>query len=220
MTARGPGRRLLRRVPRTHPRQQQLTLALVARPRRRAPELHARVWICRDDDSFDRRARFFVPQDRPSSGIPWKKGKGVAGMAWKADEHLRSDLQPCTQARPARAGGVQPAPARRALWARRVRGRQRPRVPRDLRPTPVLPGSPARTAGDLHHRLRRYGSRSVRLRRDGVQASSLARRGASETLVRGVGGEEAVERIRISSEPEAANEAPDSPGDGRPRVSE
>jgi hypothetical protein len=57
-------------------------------------DLAAQVWICRPDGTFDRAARFFLPQERPSSGIEWTKGKGVAGMAWKADQHLRSDLRP------------------------------------------------------------------------------------------------------------------------------
>jgi hypothetical protein len=57
-------------------------------------DLAAHVWICRDDDTFDRRAFFTLPEKRKSSGIVWQKGKGVAGMAWEGNEDLRSDLRP------------------------------------------------------------------------------------------------------------------------------
>ncbi|HEX2233709.1 MAG TPA: hypothetical protein VHG69_10135 [Thermoleophilaceae bacterium] len=57
-------------------------------------DLAAHVWLCRDDGSFDRRAFFTLPEKRKSSGIVWRKGRGVAGMAWEGNEDLRSDLRP------------------------------------------------------------------------------------------------------------------------------
>lgn len=44
-------------------------------------QLAAQIWLCREDGSFDRRARFFLPHLRKSSGVTWRRGKGVAGFA-------------------------------------------------------------------------------------------------------------------------------------------
>src|SRR5664280_1438957 len=44
--------------------------------------LAACVWRCRPDDTFEEIARFYLPQDRPPTGVEWHKGKGVAGWAW------------------------------------------------------------------------------------------------------------------------------------------
>lgn len=57
-------------------------------------DVAASVWLCRADESFDRRCRFFLPHLRKSSGIAWRKGKGVAGMAWATNRDLLSDLRP------------------------------------------------------------------------------------------------------------------------------
>lgn len=62
-------------------------------PRVGINDLAAHVWLCQADGSFDRRAFFTLPEQRKSSGIAWRKGKGVAGMAWAGDEDLRSDLR-------------------------------------------------------------------------------------------------------------------------------
>lgn len=59
----------------------------------RLTDLAAQVWICRADETFDRRARFFLPHERPSSGVQWKKGKGVAGFAWLTGRSLAADLK-------------------------------------------------------------------------------------------------------------------------------
>ncbi len=56
--------------------------------------LAACVWRCRADDTFQELARFYLPQDRPPTGVEWHKGKGVAGWAWAKNESLRSDLRP------------------------------------------------------------------------------------------------------------------------------
>lgn len=62
-------------------------------PKVKINDLAAHVWLCRGDDSFDRRAFFTLPEKRKSSGIVWKKGRGIAGMAWEGNEDLRSDLR-------------------------------------------------------------------------------------------------------------------------------
>jgi hypothetical protein len=56
--------------------------------------LAACVWICRDDDTFDEVARFYLPYERPALGVRWHKGKGVAGWGWATNEDLFSDLRP------------------------------------------------------------------------------------------------------------------------------
>ncbi len=56
--------------------------------------LAACIWICRDDDTFDEVARFYLPYERPALGVRWHKGKGVAGWAWATNEDLFSDLRP------------------------------------------------------------------------------------------------------------------------------
>jgi hypothetical protein len=60
-------------------------------------DLGAQVWLCRADDIFDRRAWFFLPEARKRSGIEWRKGKGVAGTAWRLNKDLRADLTPLQQ---------------------------------------------------------------------------------------------------------------------------
>lgn len=57
-------------------------------------DLAAHVWLCNEDGSFDRRARFLLPEARRHSGVRWSKGKGVAGMAWESNKDLRADLRP------------------------------------------------------------------------------------------------------------------------------
>lgn len=59
-----------------------------------ATDLAAQVWLCRDDDTFDRFVRFYLPEERKGSGIDWKKGKGIAGMAWQTGEDLSVRLGP------------------------------------------------------------------------------------------------------------------------------
>jgi hypothetical protein len=39
-------------------------------------------WRCRKDGTFDRRARFLLSGTRQSSGLEWRKGRGVAGWLW------------------------------------------------------------------------------------------------------------------------------------------
>jgi hypothetical protein len=55
-------------------------------------DLSVQVWICRPDDGFDRRAVFMLPEARPHSGIEWRKGKGIAGIAWARTEEMGADL--------------------------------------------------------------------------------------------------------------------------------
>jgi hypothetical protein len=55
-------------------------------------DLHTAVWLCCDDGSFKELARFYLPHDLKASGVVWRKGKGVAGIAWEADSDLDSDL--------------------------------------------------------------------------------------------------------------------------------
>jgi len=57
-------------------------------------EVAAHVWLCSTDGSFDPRARFLLPEARKRSGVPWARGKGVAGMAWEEDKDLRANLRP------------------------------------------------------------------------------------------------------------------------------
>jgi hypothetical protein len=57
-------------------------------------DLGAHVWLCQSDGSFDRRARFLLPEARKRSGVSWGRGKGVAGMAWEEEKDLLADLRP------------------------------------------------------------------------------------------------------------------------------
>ena len=57
-------------------------------------DLSVQVWICRSDDTFDRRAVFMLPEARPHSGIVWRKGKGIAGSAWAERSEFGADLGP------------------------------------------------------------------------------------------------------------------------------
>jgi hypothetical protein len=57
-------------------------------------QLSAQVWLCQDDGLFDRCARFFLPHFHKSSGVDWRKGRGVAGMAWELNHNLVADLAP------------------------------------------------------------------------------------------------------------------------------
>lgn len=57
-------------------------------------DVAASVWLSREDGTFDRESRFFLPYLRKSSGIVWRQGKGVAGMAWATNRDLRADLRP------------------------------------------------------------------------------------------------------------------------------
>lgn len=56
-------------------------------------DLSAQVWLCKEDDTFDRRACFMLPEARPRSGIKWRKGKGIAGTAWESETVVSADLQ-------------------------------------------------------------------------------------------------------------------------------
>lgn len=60
-------------------------------------DLAACVWAVRGDDGFDEVARFYLPIDRPSGPVPWSKGKGVTGWAWKVGEDLFVDLRPLAE---------------------------------------------------------------------------------------------------------------------------
>lgn len=55
-------------------------------------DLAISIWLCQADGSFDRRYRFFLPYDRNPTGVTWKRGVGVAGMAWKTKTPLAVDL--------------------------------------------------------------------------------------------------------------------------------
>jgi hypothetical protein len=57
-------------------------------------DIAVQIWLTRPDDIFDRITRFFLPQERRSSGIEWRKGHGIAGTAWQIDDDLYSDLRP------------------------------------------------------------------------------------------------------------------------------
>jgi hypothetical protein len=57
-------------------------------------DLAIQVWLTRPDGSFRRTVRFYLPEERKSSGIEWHRGHGVAGTAWAADEDLYADLRP------------------------------------------------------------------------------------------------------------------------------
>ena len=57
-------------------------------------QLAAQVWLCRKDGTFADRVRFFLPHTRTSSGVGWRKGKGVAGVAWTTGKTLAVDLRP------------------------------------------------------------------------------------------------------------------------------
>ena len=46
---------------------------------------------------LERRATF-IPQDRPSSAITWRKGKGVLGQVWVRDDWILADLEPLASA--------------------------------------------------------------------------------------------------------------------------
>ena len=70
----------------------------------RCPALHindiaTHVWLCREDGSFERRGQFFLPHLRKRSGIAWRRGKGVAGLAWEANRDLAADLRALHQER-------------------------------------------------------------------------------------------------------------------------
>lgn len=55
-------------------------------------DLSAQVWLCKKDDTFDRRACFMLPEARPGSGVQWRKGKGLAGTAWELEAALSTDF--------------------------------------------------------------------------------------------------------------------------------
>jgi len=57
-------------------------------------DLSAQVWLCKKDNTFDRRACFMLPEARPRSGIQWHKGKGIAGTAWESEALVIADLGP------------------------------------------------------------------------------------------------------------------------------
>ena len=55
-------------------------------------DLATQIWLCRQNGEFERRYRFFLPHLRKSSGVVWRRGKGVAGLAWARNQDLVSDL--------------------------------------------------------------------------------------------------------------------------------
>lgn len=55
-------------------------------------DLSAQIWLCKRDETFDRRACFMLPEARPRSGIKWGKGKGIAGYAWQSEAVVSADL--------------------------------------------------------------------------------------------------------------------------------
>lgn len=62
-------------------------------------ELAAHIWICREDGRFVRCARFFLPHDHKGTGVDWRRGKGVAGMAWETNQNVLADLGPVHEQR-------------------------------------------------------------------------------------------------------------------------
>jgi hypothetical protein len=52
-------------------------------------QLAVGVWLTKNDDTFDRKAQFLFAEERPHSGVDWKKGKGVAGWAWAHDKTVQ-----------------------------------------------------------------------------------------------------------------------------------
>jgi len=74
--------------------QQIVAVIADACPKVNVNHLAACVWRCRADDTFEELARFYLPQDRPPTGVEWHKGKGVAGWTWAIEENLRADLRP------------------------------------------------------------------------------------------------------------------------------
>jgi hypothetical protein len=79
----------------------QQLVSLIARqcPNVEINQIAASVWLCRDDNQFDPRARFFLPRKRRSSGVNWRRGKGVAGVAWAKNEDVAVDLGPLQRRR-------------------------------------------------------------------------------------------------------------------------
>jgi hypothetical protein len=61
-------------------------------PAVRLDDLAISIWLCRPDGEFERRYRFFLPYDRQPSGVPWRRGVGVAGQAWERGENLAVNL--------------------------------------------------------------------------------------------------------------------------------
>jgi hypothetical protein len=53
------------------------------------------VWTITGSPGFKRleRRATFVPVDRPTSSITWRKGKGVLGQCWLRDEWILADLE-------------------------------------------------------------------------------------------------------------------------------
>ena len=52
------------------------------------------IWLCDEaSGKFDRRWRFFLPFDRPASGIVWRKGLGIAGTAWAQGRDLAVSIK-------------------------------------------------------------------------------------------------------------------------------
>jgi hypothetical protein len=72
----------------------QVVAAALARacPQVAAHDMAVQAWLCQEDGSFDRRYRFFLPYDRPRSGVTWRRGVGIAGTAWEERRDLAEDL--------------------------------------------------------------------------------------------------------------------------------
>lgn len=72
---------------------QQIAAALAHQcPQITLDQMAISIWLCEAKGRFDRRYRFFLPHDRKPSGIDWRKGVGVAGMAWKLNRDLATEL--------------------------------------------------------------------------------------------------------------------------------
>jgi hypothetical protein len=44
------------------------------------------VWLINKDGTFDRRMRFLLPAERPTSAIVWRRGIGVVGSLWDSQD--------------------------------------------------------------------------------------------------------------------------------------
>jgi hypothetical protein len=76
-------------------------------------KLAVSFWVCKRKGRFDRTIRFYLPGSRGSSGVPWEKGKGVAGWLWEhGQQRAMSEKLQTRNAMSKRAFDQEP-PARR-----------------------------------------------------------------------------------------------------------